>query len=205
MDEPGRQDVFVGNLSFNTTEEQLKALFSEVGAVTNVRVVLDKETQRSKGFAFVEFSDAATALSAIRNLDGNELNGRKIRVSYSNSGNLKDMARQIGQAVPGPHQPVKTVESVVGTYKLHELYDILEIMKALAMEENGEKAKTVFMTCPELMPALLEIQVRQTAATFVVTAPTPAMLLPCCCCCYRCNCRNGSGCILVVVIRVWES
>lgn len=77
MAAPEKHDVFVGNLAYNVTEDALKQVFSTVGVVKNVRMVQDKETGRSKGFAFVEYEDAATALSAIRNIDGFDLLGRK--------------------------------------------------------------------------------------------------------------------------------
>jgi cleavage stimulation factor subunit 2 len=92
-----KHDVFVGNVTFNTTEEQLQEIFSYVGPIKNVRILQDKESGRPKGFAFIEYYDANTALAAIRRLDQTELNGRKLRVSYSNNSNLKDLARQIGQ------------------------------------------------------------------------------------------------------------
>lgn len=74
-----KHDVFVGNLSYNTTAEHLQEIFSTVGTVASIRVVTDKDTGRPRGFAFVEYDDAATALSAIRNLDGYDINGRKVR------------------------------------------------------------------------------------------------------------------------------
>ena len=73
-----KHDVFVGNLSYNTTIESLQEIFSKVGTVGNVRIVTDRDTGRPRGFAFIEYDDAATALSAIRNLDGYDLNGRKV-------------------------------------------------------------------------------------------------------------------------------
>jgi cleavage stimulation factor subunit 2 len=75
-----KHDVFVGNLSYNTTQEHLQEIFSKVGTVASIRVVTDKDTGRPRGFAFVEYDDAATALSAIRNLDGYDINGRKVCV-----------------------------------------------------------------------------------------------------------------------------
>ena len=92
-----KNDVFVGNVTFNTTEEQLRDIFSFVGPVKNIRILQDKDTGRPKGFAFIEYFDANTALAAIRRLDQTELNGRKLRVSYSNNSSLRDLARQIGQ------------------------------------------------------------------------------------------------------------
>ncbi|EEC50467.1 predicted protein, partial [Phaeodactylum tricornutum CCAP 1055/1] len=76
--------VFVGNLAFNTTEEQLQQVFSDIGRVIHVRLVTDVDTGKPRGFAFVEFSDAQAALSAIRNMNDYELNGRRIRVNFSN-------------------------------------------------------------------------------------------------------------------------
>ena len=75
-------DVFVGNLSYNTTEEQLREIFITVGPVLGIRIVTDRDTGRPRGFAFVEYGDAATALSAIRNLEGHELNNRKVQYLF---------------------------------------------------------------------------------------------------------------------------
>ena len=126
---PKTHDIFVGNLSFNTTEDQLRAIFSTAGPVAGVRIVQDKDTQKSKGFAFIEYLDASTALSAIRNIDGQELNNRKIRVSYSNNSSLKELARQIGQVIPDNNTSSKSsnsIEHVVNNVlKLHECYDLL--------------------------------------------------------------------------------
>lgn len=95
-----KNDIFVGNLAFNTTEEQLHQAFSEIGRVINVRLVTDVETGKPRGFAFVEFQDAQAALSAIRNMNDYELNGRRLRVNFSNSSNFpKALARTCGIAM----------------------------------------------------------------------------------------------------------
>ena len=74
------KSVFVGNLPYDATEEQLTTLMSEVGPVINVRIVHDQDTGKPKGYAFCEYADAATALSAMRNLNGREWHGRTLRV-----------------------------------------------------------------------------------------------------------------------------
>ena len=66
-----------------------------LGPVKKVRILIDQDTGRPKGFAFVEYHDANTALAAIRHLDGHELNSRRLRVSYSNNSNLKEVAQTI--------------------------------------------------------------------------------------------------------------
>jgi cleavage stimulation factor subunit 2 len=73
-----RSIAAVGNIPYGTTEEQLHMVFSEAGRVTNIRSVIDHETGKPKGYAFVEFEDASDALVAIRNLNGYEVNGRQV-------------------------------------------------------------------------------------------------------------------------------
>ena len=72
--------LFVGNLSYQTTEGELTNLFSEVGEVMSVTIVTDRDTGRSRGFAFVEM-DQDAANQAIERFNGHELNGRKINVN----------------------------------------------------------------------------------------------------------------------------
>lgn len=91
-----KHDIFVGNLAFSTTEEQLHQVFTEIGRVIKVRMVSDLETGKPRGFAFVEFEDPQAALSAIRNMNDYELNGRKLRVNFSNSSHLETLANQLG-------------------------------------------------------------------------------------------------------------
>ncbi|KAG5185515.1 hypothetical protein JKP88DRAFT_180292, partial [Tribonema minus] len=69
----------VGNVPDDIGEEQLKSIFGEVGTVVNLRTLVDDETGKLAGYAFVEFGDANTALSAIRNLNGYACNGKKVR------------------------------------------------------------------------------------------------------------------------------
>jgi cold-inducible RNA-binding protein len=72
--------IFVGNLSYQTTEDQLADLFSEVGQVESATIVTDRDTGRSRGFAFVEM-DKDAAGKAIEKFNGYELNGRAINVN----------------------------------------------------------------------------------------------------------------------------
>ena len=72
--------VYVGSLSFDTTEDTLKDLFSQAGTVDSVSIVMDKFSGRSKGFAFVEMSSNEEAKKAIEMFNGKELDGRNIIV-----------------------------------------------------------------------------------------------------------------------------
>ena len=73
--------LYVGNLSFDSTEADLKDLFAQHGSVESVAVITDRETGRARGFAFVEMSEASAAQDAIRALDGTDFGGRSIKVN----------------------------------------------------------------------------------------------------------------------------
>jgi RNA recognition motif-containing protein len=73
--------IYVGNLPFTSSEDELRALFTRHGSVDSVSVVTDRETGRPRGFAFVEMSDANAAADAIKALDGTQLGGRALRVN----------------------------------------------------------------------------------------------------------------------------
>ena len=75
--------IYVGNLSFGTEEEGLKGSFQKFGEVGSVSIIVDRDTGRSKGFAFVEMPDDENAMEAIKNLNGSVLDGRKIRVDVA--------------------------------------------------------------------------------------------------------------------------
>ena len=73
--------IFVGNLSYETSQADLETLFAEAGPVKEVFLPIDRATDRPRGFAFIEFDDGSAVASAIEKLDGKELNGRNLRVS----------------------------------------------------------------------------------------------------------------------------
>jgi cold-inducible RNA-binding protein len=75
------KSLFVGNMSFQTTEADLLSLFNQFGQVTRARVVVDRETGRARGFAFVEMPNDAEADKAIAELDGKSIGGRNLKVN----------------------------------------------------------------------------------------------------------------------------
>ncbi len=75
------KNIFVGNLDFGATEDQLRSLFENYGAVDRVSILTDRETGRSRGFAFVEMSGADDAERAISALNGYTLGGRALNVN----------------------------------------------------------------------------------------------------------------------------
>lgn len=73
--------IYVGNLSYSTTEDSLQAAFSEHGSVNNVAIIKDRETGQSRGFGFVEMNDDAEADGAINAMNGQQLDGRTLTVN----------------------------------------------------------------------------------------------------------------------------
>jgi len=81
--------LYVGNLSYSTTENGLKDLFTQAGTVKSTSIITDRRTGRSKGFGFVEMSSPEEAQKAIETLNGKELDGRNIRVDEARPLNKK--------------------------------------------------------------------------------------------------------------------
>jgi RNA recognition motif-containing protein len=77
--------LYVGNVAFGTTEMDLRNLFEEVGSVAEVKVMLDRQTGRPRGFAFVEMSSDTEAHAAIVQFNGRELDGRALKVNEAES------------------------------------------------------------------------------------------------------------------------
>jgi RNA recognition motif-containing protein len=74
-------NIYVGNLAYSTTENELRDSFAAFGTVDSVRVISDRDSGRSKGFAFVEMADKGSANAAIKGLDGKEMDERAIKVN----------------------------------------------------------------------------------------------------------------------------
>lgn len=96
--------LYVGNLSYATTQDTLTSLFSAYGNVVSATIIIDRDTNQSKGFGFVEMEDSAETDKAIAELAGKEVDGRKIRVNYAEekkpreqrSGFSRDGGRRFG-------------------------------------------------------------------------------------------------------------
>ena len=76
-------NIYVGNLAYSLTEDELREAFSQFGEIARVNIITDRETGQSKGFGFVEMPSDSEAEEAIKALDGSALNGRNIRVNQA--------------------------------------------------------------------------------------------------------------------------
>jgi RNA recognition motif-containing protein len=76
-------NIYVGNLAYSTDSDELRELFAKYGKVTSAQVVADRDTGRSRGFAFVEMADDDEAQKAISEIDGSDLDGRTLKVNVA--------------------------------------------------------------------------------------------------------------------------
>ncbi|XP_022727931.1 cleavage stimulating factor 64-like [Durio zibethinus] len=106
--------VFVGNIPYDATEEQLIEICRDVGPVVSFRLVIDRETGKPKGYGFCEYKDEETALSARRNLQGYEINGRQLRVDFAENDKGSDRNREQGRGGPGLATSVDPQKQVGG-------------------------------------------------------------------------------------------
>ena len=74
-------NIFVGNLAFSTTDQDLRQLFEPYGAVDKINIIIDRDTGRSRGFGFVDMPDTSAAQSALQGLHGKEVDGRTLTVN----------------------------------------------------------------------------------------------------------------------------
>ena len=150
-----RNDVFVGNIAFGTTDEDIRRIFSEVGRVLGVRMAVNAETGKPRGYCFVEYDDAATALSAIRNLNNRDVGGRQLRVNFSNNSALVDYAASRREGGGEPARAKATPRQLVEGLSAREVWDAVSEAKALATEGDGERLAALLGSSGALTDALV--------------------------------------------------
>jgi RNA recognition motif-containing protein len=108
--------VFVGNLDFSTTRQNLEGLFAPLGEIVDVAIPVDRESGRPRGFAFVTFGSSESANEAIRQLDGTDLLGRKLRVSEATPGGPGRGAASGGRRDSRPPEAIPDMDFRPGGY-----------------------------------------------------------------------------------------
>ncbi|PIK33857.1 putative cleavage stimulation factor subunit 2 [Apostichopus japonicus] len=176
-----QRSVFVGNIPYDTSEEKLKDIFSEVGPVLSFRLVYDRDTGKPKGYGFCEYQDEETALSAMRNLNGYDINGRALRVDYATTEKNKEemKALQLAQAplespfgdVVVPHEAPEAISKAVASLPPEQMFELMKQMK-IVIQNNPVEARNMLLQNPQLAYALLQAQV-----VMRIVSPEVAMTL----------------------------
>jgi cleavage stimulation factor subunit 2 len=171
------KSVFVGNIPFSLSEEQIIQILSNAGQVIRFRLISNPETGKPRGYGFADFNDADAAASAVRNLNGYEIQGRKIRVDWPTE---KDQPGQdqpvqahidIPQPAPAgapvlPPLPPGTdlppnlkatdaISQTLNTLPPPQLLDVLTQMKAMAISEP-QRATEILKAAPQLSYAIFQ-------------------------------------------------
>ncbi|CAG2105138.1 unnamed protein product [Medioppia subpectinata] len=161
------RSVFVGNIPYDATEEKLKDIFSEVGPVLSFKLVYDRESGKPKGYGFCEYKDQETALSAMRNLNQYELNGRNLRVDNATNERLKEEMRNLqislsGTAYESPYGPEvdpekapEAISKAVASLPPEQMYELAKQMKQ-CIQTNPSEARNMLIQNPQLAYALLQ-------------------------------------------------
>ncbi|RMZ80861.1 hypothetical protein DV737_g2776, partial [Chaetothyriales sp. CBS 132003] len=139
------KSVFIGNVPFSITEEQLKDLLGQAGPVVRLRMLMNPDTGKPRGYGFADFIDADSAAAAVRNLNGLDIQGRKIRVDWPTGSH-------------GDKEPLKVSDSISSTLNAlppPQLLDALTQMKAMALSEPA-KATELLTQAPQLSYAIFQ-------------------------------------------------
>ena len=193
--------VFIGNVAFDVTEDELRSTLGQFGQLNSLRVVTDRDTGKRKGFAFAEFFDPACAAAAVRSLNEYEMHGRTLRVSMAEQdtqaggGSAPSRKRKggadggLGLSRGGPSATPMLPPSLDGAQimKLSEaqLWEIVCQMKAV-VEQDVEQARSMLIASPAVGLAILKAQYRLgmvsaehiNKALAAANAPAPRPLPP---------------------------
>ncbi|KAL8953493.1 MAG: hypothetical protein Q9222_000640 [Ikaeria aurantiellina] len=179
----GGKNVFIGNIPYQLSEEEIVDIASTCGQVVSFRLVSDPETGRPRGYGFCEYTDKDAAASAIRNLDGHPVHGRELRVAYSHQGpkddgdttrnNQQSSQRQppngyshppatggipplpVGVDLPPGLTCPDAISKTINLLPTEQLLDILSQMKNLAMSDPT-RATELLRQAPQLSFAIFQ-------------------------------------------------
>ncbi|EED23542.1 polyadenylation factor subunit CstF64, putative [Talaromyces stipitatus ATCC 10500] len=179
------KSVFLGNIPYNLTEEQVKDILSTAGTVTKFRLMMNPETGKPKGYGFADFADADAAASAVRNLNDYEIMGRKIRVDWPHNNEKDSIPEDYSDPYqPQPSQPQaqaqqqqqnpsslpplppgveipphldcpNAISQTLSQLPPNQLLDVLSQMKALAVADPA-RATELLRTAPQLAYAVFQ-------------------------------------------------
>jgi cleavage stimulation factor subunit 2 len=170
MDKGNGRVIYVGSIPYDQTEEQVLEIFRSVGPVAKFRLVFDKDTGKSKGFGFVEYLDAETAASAVRNLNNFPIGNRSLRVDFSHEASMGPYiftskgksgteiqmpSLPQGTALPRGAQAAETISNIVNGFPQDQKIQMITDLKSI-VDSNQPMAVELLRTCPQLSYAVVQ-------------------------------------------------
>ncbi|KAJ5466266.1 hypothetical protein N7530_010053 [Penicillium desertorum] len=154
------KSVFLGNIPYNLTEEQVKDILSTAGTVTKFRLMMNPETGKPKGYGFADFADADAAASAVRNLNDHEVMGRKIRVDWPHNNEKDSAQRRCLLSLRAWNSPPQidcpnAISHTLASLPPNQLLDVLTQMKSLAVADPA-RATELLRQAPQLAYAVFQ-------------------------------------------------
>lgn len=164
-----RKVIYIGSIPFDQTEEQVLDIAQSIGPVVNMKMMFDKETGKSKGYAFIEYADIETASSAVRNLNNYSIGNRHIKCDFSSDDNLTNtssiiMQKKLEETLPPlpPGLILKNDESfsdsisnTLQSFDQIRLNNIIKDCHAMAVR-NPVLFGELLAQCPQLSYAIVE-------------------------------------------------
>ena len=158
--------VHIGSIPFDYTEEQVAEIARSVGPVSDLKLMFDPNTGRSKGSAFVRYADRETALSAVRNLNNMNVGNRYLRCSFASESDAYDSIPDLSQHNKLPPLPLgvqlyhnqnaqQAISSILSSLDLQTASELLKEARAMSLE-NPILMKKLLDQCPQLAHALVE-------------------------------------------------
>ncbi|KAJ3027054.1 UNVERIFIED_CONTAM: hypothetical protein HDU68_004590 [Siphonaria sp. JEL0065] len=158
--------LVIGNIPYDVTEQQLIEILSEVGPVSQFRLVFDKETGKAKGFGFCTFHDSETAASAVRNLNNFDIGGRQLRIDFAEQDTKDEPPSRFDDRKPSgtaPYSPKPVIATGSSTDAINKA---LETIPAQQLLEAMAQLKLMAVNAPDQVRALLSGNPQLTYAIF---------------------------------------
>ncbi|CCE85269.1 Piso0_004851 [Millerozyma farinosa CBS 7064] len=163
MDNSKSKNVYIGNIPFDHTEEQVLDIARSVGPVLDLKLLFDSMTGKSKGYAFVRYSDHETAASAVRNLNNLTIGNRSLKCSFSNDNSSFNDNSSVDKlpALPFgvqlfPNQtPPQAISNALSSLDQHSALQLMREARQMS-QSNPTLMKKLLDQCPQLAYALVE-------------------------------------------------
>ncbi|OBA22862.1 hypothetical protein METBIDRAFT_34837 [Metschnikowia bicuspidata var. bicuspidata NRRL YB-4993] len=167
--------IYLSSIPYDYTEEQVADIAKSVGPITDLKLMFDSTTGRSKGSAFVRFSDREAALSAVRNLNNMNVGNRYLRCTFASDSDAFDSMPEfsnynklpplpLGVQLYQNQTPQQAISAILSSLDLQSASEMLKEARSMSLE-NPQLMKKLLTQCPQLSHALVETSLMMNVTT----------------------------------------